>query len=73
MKSMNTTDALMKAFKDCELDCCDWSDEALRELAIVAIAGLQKAGYQFYEYNPHTTLVVEACDLKIEKSTVTNS
>jgi hypothetical protein len=52
MKSMDTTDALVKAFKDCELDCCNWSDEALRELATVAIAGLQKAGYQLYEYNP---------------------
>lgn len=49
---MTTTEAIVKALRESDLDCSMWSEETLQELAHIVIAGLQRAGYQLYEYNP---------------------
>jgi hypothetical protein len=41
MESVTDRDRLIAAFKASPLDCCDWSDKALGELADVALEALQ--------------------------------
>lgn len=39
-----TIERLVAAFKNCKLDCADWDDDVLRELAAVAMAAMTLQG-----------------------------